>query len=72
MSAQLTTGSVEGSLLLELLQYAGWRLQIRNTGTVSISAVRDGIEVRANGRSLSEATAKTFARAMRSGRRVAG
>lgn len=71
MSAQLTRGSIEGSLLLELLHYAGWRLQIRKQGSVSIHAVRDGVEVRANGRSLSEATGAIFARAMRSGRHLA-
>jgi hypothetical protein len=71
MPAQLTTGSIEGSLLLELLHYAGWRVQIRRQGSVSIHAVRDGVEVRASGRSLSEATGAIFAHAMRSGRRLA-
>ena len=71
MSAQLTTGSVEGSFLLELLHLAGWRLQIRRAPTVSIRAVRDGVEVHASGRSLPEATGVIFARAMRSGWRRA-
>jgi hypothetical protein len=70
MSAQLTPGSLDGSLLLELLHYAGWRFQIRKTGKVSIHAVRDGVEVHANGSTLSEAAAKTFARAMRSRRHL--
>jgi hypothetical protein len=68
MSAQLTPGSLDGSLLLELLHYAGWRLQIRKARTVSIRAVRDGVEVHANGSTLPEAAAQTFARAMRSRR----
>lgn len=72
MSVQLTTGSADESLLLELLHYAGWRLQIRRAGGVSIQALRDGVEVSASGRSLPEAAGAIFARAMRSRRCLAG
>ena len=68
MAAELPTGRVDGSLLLELLHYAGWRLRIRNADGVSIHAARDGVEVRASGPTLSETIGELFARAMRSGR----
>lgn len=68
MSAQLTRGPVDGSFLLELLHYAGWQLRIRQAGGVSIHAARDGVEVRAGGSTLAEATGAIFARAMRSRR----
>jgi hypothetical protein len=67
MPAQLTTSPVEGSLLLGLLRYAGWRLEVRKSDGVAIRASRDGVEVRAAGRTVSEATGVVFARAMRSG-----
>jgi hypothetical protein len=59
------------SFLLELLHYAGWRLQVRHGETVRIHAVRDGVEVDVAGASLPEAAGIAFARAMRSGRRRA-
>lgn len=60
-----------GSSLLELLHYAGWRLQVRHGDTVSIRAARDGVEVDAAGASFPAAAGIAFARAMRSGHRRA-
>jgi hypothetical protein len=60
-----------GSFLLQLLHYAGWRLQVRDGETVTVHAARDGVEVDVTGASLAEAAGIAFARAMRSGRRLA-
>jgi hypothetical protein len=68
MPAQPTTSSVDDSLLLELLHYAGWRLRISESDGVTIRAVRDGVEVRASATSLPAAAGVVFARAMRRGR----
>jgi hypothetical protein len=58
-----------GSLLLELLYFAGWRLQVRNGKTTTVRARRDGVEVEVTGANLEEAAGIAFARAMRSGDR---
>ena len=71
MSARLTS-SAEDSLLLQLLRYAGWRLEIRNGDAFSIQAARNGVEVRGSGTTFAEAMGKVFARAMRSGPPAAG
>lgn len=59
--------SEDGSLLLELLYYAGWQLRVRDGRPVSIHAARDGIEIDVTRSSLPEAAGTVFARAMRSG-----
>jgi len=56
------------SFLLELLYFAGWRLQIRGGRSTRIRATRDGIELDVTGSSLSQAAGTLFARAMRSSR----
>ena len=71
MAANPVIATEGGSFLLELLHYAGWRLQVRDGETVRIHAARDGVEVDAAGASLPEAAGVAFARAMRSGRRRA-
>jgi len=57
------------SFLLELLHFAGWRLEIRPGSTTRIRAARSGVELDVTGPSLSYAAGTLFARAMRSSRR---
>lgn len=56
------------SFLLELLHFAGWRLEIRRGLSTRIRAARGGVELDVTGPSLSHAAGTVFARAMRSGR----
>jgi hypothetical protein len=56
------------SFLLELLHFAGWRLEIRQGATTRIRAARSGVELDVTGRSLAQAAGMLFARAMRSSR----
>ncbi len=72
MAANLINDPAAGSFLLELLLYAGWRLQIRDTDFVTIHAARDGIEIDVTGARLPEAAGTAFARAMRSRHRRNG
>lgn len=69
----MTTGLLPqdrgGSFLLELLHFAGWRLQIRNGETPTIRARRADVELEVSGGSLAEAAGIVFARAMRSSKR---
>ena len=53
-------------LLLELLYFAGWQLQIRQGPPTRIRATRAGVELDVSGATLSEAVGTLFARAMRS------
>lgn len=62
-----TPDSPDGSFLLELLRYAGWRLRVQDGESTEIYAVRDGIEIVVTADSLPQATAMVFARAMRCG-----
>ena len=57
-----------GSFLLELLYYAGWRLQVRDGSPVRIHATRDGFELDVTASTVSAAAGTVFARAMRSSR----
>ena len=56
------------SFLLELLRFAGWRLQVRRGSSTRIRATRSGVVLDVTGSSLPEAAGTLFARAMRSGR----
>ena len=56
------------SFLLELLHFAGWRLEIRRGSSTRIRAARSGVELDVTGPSLSHAAGTVFARAMRSSR----
>ena len=56
------------SLVLELLHFAGWRLEIRRGSSTRIRAARSGVELDVTGPSLSHAAGTLFARAMRSSR----
>ena len=56
------------SFLLELLRFAGWRLEIRQGSSTRIRAARSGVELDVTGRSLAQAAGTLFARAMRSSR----
>ncbi|MGH3084430.1 MAG: hypothetical protein ACRDNP_10315 [Gaiellaceae bacterium] len=56
-----------GSLLLELLSYAGRQLRVRDGKPTRIHATRDGIVIDVTDSSLSQAAGTVFARAMRSG-----
>lgn len=67
MAARLISVSGDRSFLLELLRFAGWRLQVREGKTTTIRAARSGVLVEASGSTLPEAAGRLFARAMRSG-----
>lgn len=67
MAARLISVSGDRSFLLELLRFAGWRLQVREGETTTIRAARSGVLVEASGSTLPEAAGRLFARAMRSG-----
>ena len=56
------------SFLLELLHFAGWRLEIRRGSSTRIRAARGRVELDVTGPSLSHAAGTMFARAMRSSR----
>lgn len=56
------------SFLLELLHFAGWRLEIRRGSSTRIRAARSGVELDVTGPTLSHAAGTLFARAMRSSR----
>ena len=72
---RMTTSSVSDpqreSFLLELLHFAGWRLEIRQGSSTRIRAARSGVELDVTGRSLAQAAGTLFARAMRSNRGTA-
>jgi hypothetical protein len=55
-----------GSFLLELLQFAGWRLRVRGDGPARIWARRADVGLAVTGATLAEAAGIVFARAMRS------
>jgi hypothetical protein len=61
---------VAHSRLLTLLHYAGWRLRVEQGEDVAIHATRDGVVVTVRAATLAAAGGLTFARAMRSSRRV--
>ena len=66
MATRLVEASGSGSFLLELLYFAGWRLDVRDGDASRIRATRGAIELEVSGASLAEAAAIVFARAMRS------
>jgi len=69
MATRLVEASGSGSFLLELLYFAGWRLDVRDGDAPRIRATRAEIELEAGGASPAEAAGTIFARAMRSSRR---
>ena len=72
MAMTLTANAHGGSFLLELLELAGWQLQVRDSDTARISARRGEVELEVSGTSLAEAAGTVFARAMRSNRSYRG
>ena len=69
MATDLSDKTHGGSFLLELLHFAGWRLQVRDGDAPTIRATRAEIELEVGGASLAEAAGTIFAQAMRSSRR---
>jgi hypothetical protein len=67
MATDLVDGRRDGAFLLELLQFAGWQLELRQQQPPRIGARRGVIEVEAGGTSLAEAVDRLFTEAMRSG-----
>jgi hypothetical protein len=61
-----TANGHTGSFLLELLQLAGWQLQVRDSDRTRVRARRGEVELEVTGGSLAEAAGTVFARAMRS------
>jgi hypothetical protein len=55
-----------GSSLLQLLHFAGWRVEVEDGPEATIRAVRDGVRVEARAPTFPEASGIVFARAMRS------
>jgi len=72
MATNLVEASGSGSFLLELLYFAGWKLQISDGEVATIRAERAGVELEVGGANLAEAAGIVFARAMRSSRRSDG
>lgn len=71
MASGLLGESRSESFLLELLTFAGWRLQVREGRPTTIRAARSGVRLEVTGATLPQAAGILFARAMRSGRRRA-
>ena len=63
-----STYGERGSFLLELLRFAGWRLQIRRGNPTTIRATRGGVSLEVAETSLPRAAGVVFARAMRATR----
>ena len=72
MATNLANEARGGSFLLELLYFAGWQLQIRDSEAPTIYARRADIELQVTGATLADAAGTVFARAMRSSRRRNG
>jgi len=72
MATNLANEAREGSFLLELLHFAGWRLRVRDGEVARIHAKRAGVELEVTGATLADAAGTVFARAMRSSRRRNG
>jgi hypothetical protein len=72
MTTNRAANAPAGSFLLELLQLAGWQLQVRESDTARIRARRGQVELDVTGASLAEAVGTVFARAMRSNRSCRG
>jgi hypothetical protein len=72
MTTNPAANAPAGSFLLELLQLAGWHLQVRDSDTARIRARRGEVELEVTGASLAEAVGTVFARAMRSNRSYRG
>ena len=68
MATSSVSDSERESVLLELLHFAGWRLEIRRGSSTRIRAARSGVLLDVTGPSLSHAAGTLFARAMRSNR----
>ena len=69
MRTELLPQDRGGAFLLELLHFAGWRLQVRNGATPTIRARRADVELDVSGSSVAETAGIVLARAMRSGKR---
>jgi hypothetical protein len=69
MATNLSDKAYEGSFLLELLHFAGWKLQVQDGETARIRANRGDVALDVTADGLAEAAGTAFARAMRSGRR---
>jgi hypothetical protein len=68
MATNLSDKAHEGSFLLELLHFAGWKLQVQDGKTPRIRANRGDVALDVTADSLPDAAGTVFARAMRSGR----
>lgn len=66
MAATPITQGERSSFLLELLYYAGWKLQIRQGKPTTIRATRDDVLLEVTETTLPRAAGVLFGRAMRS------
>lgn len=56
----------KGSLLLQLLYFAGWTVEIRKGRETTIRAARDEVHLEVTAASFAQASGVVFAKAMRS------
>ena len=68
MATNLVSQPHGDSFLLELLHFAGWRVQVRTGSPTRIRATRGAVRLDVTGATLPEAAGTVFARAMSSGR----
>jgi hypothetical protein len=68
MATNLSDEAHEGSFLLELLHFAGWKLQVQDGRTARIRANRGDVALDVTADGLPDAAGTVFAQAMRSGR----
>jgi hypothetical protein len=69
MTTNLVEGAYGRSLLLELLDLAGWQPEVRDGKVPTVRTTRAGIELEVSGASLPDTAGSVFAPAMRSRRR---
>lgn len=68
MAGQFVVDGDRASFLLELLHFAGWRLQVRRGNPTTIRASREDVALEVTESTLPRAAGVVFARAMRSTR----
>ena len=66
MATNLVSHPHGDSLLLELLHFAGWKVQVRTGSPTRIRATRGAIRFDVTGATMPAAAGTVFARAMRS------
>jgi hypothetical protein len=68
MATNLSEKGHQSSFLLELLHFAGWKLQVHDREAPRVRANRGDVALDVTADNLADAAGTVFARAMRSGR----